>query len=295
MFDKIVIATDLSKSSDAVITSLGGLRKLGTKHAILVYALGIKALALNHLKDLTPILVELAEPRLSDQKLALERQGFLTTVRIATGVPMLEVNQMAMEENASLIVVGSHGASSTQEVLLGGTALAILHHAHLPVLLVRLTIFEKTSPPNSEAAFPDFFGRVLYATDFSETAERALLYVEKIVESGAGNITLLHVQEKSDLSKHMEHRLEEFTQIDRERLERMKDRLLKLGADDIQIEIPYGSPLQEIIRYASQQEHSLIVMGSKGRGFLAEVFMGSVSHGVALHADVPLLMIPPVS
>ncbi|HPJ97045.1 MAG TPA: universal stress protein [Syntrophales bacterium] len=295
MFDKIVFATDLSKSSDEVITSLGGLRQLGAKQAILVYALGIKALALNHLKDLTPILVELAEPGLSDQKFALEQQGFLTTVRIGTGVPMLEVNQIAEEEQASLIVVGSHGASSIREVLLGGTALAILHHAHLPVLLVRLTISERASAPHRVTAFPDFFRRVLYATDFSETAERALLYVEKIVESGARNITLLHVQEKNDLSKYLEQRLEEFTQINRERLERMRDRLLKLGAKDIQIEIPYGSPLQEIIRYTSQHEYSLIVMGSKGRGFLAKVFMGSVSHGVALHADVPLLMIPPVS
>ena len=290
MFDKIVIATDLSKSSDAVIGCLGSLRMLGTSKAVLVHALGLK-----YMKDVTPILVDLAEPHLLDQKQTLEQQGFTADSRIAYGVPMEEVNRIAREENASLIVVGSHGATCTQELLLGGAALAILHYAHLPVLLVRLKISGKESHLHSEVACRDFFRRILYATDFSETAERAFPYVEKIVEAGFKHLTLLHVQEKSDLSKHMEHRLEEFTQIDRERLERMKDRLLKLGADDIQIEIPYGSPLQEIIRYASQHEHSLIVMGSKGRGFLAEVFMGSVSHGVALHADVPLLMISPAS
>ncbi|MBN1547864.1 MAG: universal stress protein, partial [Syntrophaceae bacterium] len=288
MFDKIVIATDLSKSSDAVIGSLGGLRMLGAQQAVLVHALGLK-----YMKDVIPILVDLAEPRLSEQKEALEQQGFATTVRIAHGVPMVEVNQIAKEENASLIVVGSHGASCTQEILLGGAALAILHYASRPVLLVRIKIIDEPSPPRCKVAFQDLFKRILYAADFSETAERAFMYVEKIVEAGAKHITLLHVQEKSDLSKYVEDRLEEFNQMDRERLERMRDRLMRLGAADVQIEIPYGSPLQEIIRYASQNDHSLIVMGSKGRGFLAEVFMGSVSRGVALHSDVPLLMIPP--
>jgi len=292
MFDKIVLATDLSKSLDTVISSLGGLRKLGTQQATLVHALGIKALGFNHMKDLIPILIELAEPRLAEQKAALAQQGFSTTVKIAPGIPMFEVNRIAREEGASLIVVSSHGGTTAAEVLLGGTALAILHHATMPVLVIRLKIDEKHAVPAYEVVKKDLLNHVLYATDFSDTSEQAFLYVEKIVESGAPNITLLHVQEKSDLSKHLEHRLEEFNTIDRERLERMRDRLLKLGASHVRIEIPYGFPLKEIIDFSSAEAVSLVVMGRKGRGFLSEVFMGSVSHGVALHANIPLLTVP---
>jgi nucleotide-binding universal stress UspA family protein len=288
MFEKIVIATDLSKSSDAVIGCLRGLRILGAQEAILVHSLGLK-----YMKDVIPILIQLAEPRLSEQKEILDYQGFSTKLQIANGVPMVEVNRIAQEENASLIVVGAQGANCAQELLLGGPALAILHYARRPVLLIQIKISDKHTPPRCEASFQDSFKRILYATDFSETAERAFPYVERIVETSAKRVTLLHVQEKSDLSKHMEHRLEEFNQIDRERLERMRDRLLTLGATDVQIEIPYGSPLQEIIHRAAENDHGLIVMGSKGRGFLAEVFLGSVSHGVALHVEIPLLMIPP--
>ncbi len=288
MFRKIIVATDLSKTSDAVIDCLVGLRTVGAEQAVLVHALGLR-----HLEDMAPYLASLAEPRLAEQKAALERQGFTTTVKVAPRVPMLEVNRIAVDEEASLIVVGSHGASCTAEVLLGGAALAILHHATLPVLVARLKITEAKSVHRCEVACRDFFQQILFPTDFSATAENAFLYVEWIVKQGAKNITLMHVQEKSDLSKYMEHRLEEFNQIDRERLEMMRDRLLKFGATNVQIEIPYGSPLQEIINYASQKDVSLVVMGGKGRGFLSEVFMGSVSHGVALHSDVPLLMIPP--
>lgn len=287
MFNKIVVATDLSPASDTVIECLMGLRVLGTERAVLVHALGLK-----QVKEVMPFLTELAEPRLAEQKAVLERQGFLTTVAIAAGIPMFEVNRIAAEEGASLIVVGSHGSSCTAEVLLGGAALAIMHRATLPILVARLRIKDEQSQQRCEVACRDFFRNILFATDFSDTAERAFLYVEKFVETGAKKITLLHVQQKNDLSRYMEHRLEEFNQIDRERLEQMRDRLLKSGATDVQIEIPYGSPIKEILSHASDNEISLVVMGSKGRGFLSEVFMGSVSHGVALHSDVPLLMIP---
>jgi nucleotide-binding universal stress UspA family protein len=35
-----------------------------------------------------------------------------------------------------------------------------------------------------------------------------------------------------------------------------------------------------------------VVMGSQGRGFLAEVFLGSVSHQVVRRSPVPVLLVP---
>ncbi|MDZ7623831.1 MAG: hypothetical protein U5J96_05210 [Ignavibacteriaceae bacterium] len=61
---------------------------------------------------------------------------------------------------------------------------------------------------------------ILYLTDFSETTFRAFtFYLEKIVESGARKITLLHVQDKNKIDKHLKDKLDEFDKIDTERLE----------------------------------------------------------------------------
>jgi len=38
----------------------------------------------------------------------------------------------------------------------------------------------------------------------------------------------------------------------------------------------------------------MVVMGSQGRGFIGEVFLGSVSHTVTRHSKVPLLLIPAI-
>lgn len=62
---------------------------------------------------------------------------------------------------------------------------------------------------------------------------------------------------------------------------------------DVDVRIPYGHPVEEILRVASQDEDdTLIVMGSQGRGFLAQVFLGSVSHHVVRIAPVPILLVP---
>ncbi|MFZ3045184.1 MAG: universal stress protein [Desulfatirhabdiaceae bacterium] len=107
MFHKIVVGTDLSQASDRVIGCLHGLRTLGVVKVILVHALGIR-----HLDVLKYELAPQAEPKLQEQKRILEDQGFLVTIRIEPGLPAFEINKIAHQTEASLIVVGSHGVTA---------------------------------------------------------------------------------------------------------------------------------------------------------------------------------------
>jgi nucleotide-binding universal stress UspA family protein len=289
MFTTIVVATDLSPASDRVIACLPGLKALGASRVHLVHALGLR-----HLDTLRYELARFVEPRLLQQEAALRAEGFETSVEIAAGIPEFEVNRIAQERQASLIAVGSHGATLAREVLIGGVALAILQRATVPVLVMRLPVTEDHKLPKCDAVCVDFTRHILYPTDFSDTAERAFRYLEAIVKAGARRITLLHVQDRTRLSPHLTHKLEEFNRIDTDRLERHRAALLKLGAKEVNIELPFGSPVREILRVARDRAVSEIVMGSQGRGFIAEVFLGSVSHQVARQAAVPVLFIPAV-
>ena len=47
------------------------------------------------------------------------------------------IMQAAQSQGADLIIVGSHGRSGLQKLLLGGTANKVLSHATQPVLIVR--------------------------------------------------------------------------------------------------------------------------------------------------------------
>jgi nucleotide-binding universal stress UspA family protein len=159
-----------------------------------------------------------------------------------------------------------------------------------PVLVMQA----KTAHGQCELVCEEILSHVIHPTDFSDNAERAFTYVEKLVESGCKKVTLLHVQERERIDKYLKDRLDEFNQIDQARLERLKQRLLDKGAADVRIEIPYGSATQEILRAVAENGYSMVVMGSQGRDFISEVFLGSVSHNIVRKAPVPVLLVPAV-
>ena len=288
MFSRLIVATDLSPASYAVVSCLGGLRAYGAKQCLLLQCLTLQEAGATAYSYTT----EHLERPLDEQKTILEEQGFEVEARVVPGFAKQEINRVAAEEDYSLIVIGSQGHSLVGEALLGGVAYGVIHSARKPVLVVPI----EKKPGETNECNPvtrcGFTEHVLFATDFSETADHAFTYVEKAAADGAQLITLLHVQDKTRIEKHLEHRLEEFNEIDRERLEKMKAAILEKSKAQVDIEICYGTPFDEITRLIRERGVQLVVMGSQGRGFVTELFLGSVSHNVARQSDAPVLLVP---
>ena len=287
MFRNILVATDLSQASDRVICTLGGLKVLGAREVLLIHCFNIRDVG-----SLAERLMEQARPEFERQKKVLENQGFKVAAKMVLGLPHIEINRQADEHDCSLIVVGSHGQTMAGQIMLGGVASAVIHSATRPVLILRLRLKDESGQAICEEAVCDPLEHVLFPTDFSDNAEHAFSYVQKIAECGARRITLLHVQDQGKIDRHLKDRLEEFNRIDTERLERLKAELVKRGAKDVRIDLPYGSPKKEIIARTKREEVSLVILGSQGRGYIAELFLGSVSHAVARHSETPVLLVP---
>jgi len=287
MFHKVLIATDSSPSSLTVVGCAESLHLLGTRECVLAQCFLIR----EHVAFPDQIKAYI-KSTLDQQKEILEKQGLHTTVVAEPGLPGSQIPRIAAERNCSLIVVGSHGHNLTSEILLGSAATEILHQATKPILIIRLKVDEDTGQTVCVGKGRDFMRHVLYATDFSDHAERAFDYVRKFVECGALRVTLLHVQDKARLGTHLKDRLEAFNKIDRERLELLKERLKDIADSRIDMEIVYGSPTDKILKQAKTEDASVVIMGSHGRGFVSELFLGSVSHNVARHSEAPVLLIP---
>ncbi len=288
MISKFIIATDLSPASHAVVNCIGGIKKFGAQKCLLLQCLSFQeasSVAFSYSQDFL-------KNDLQSQKEILENEGFEVETRVVTGFAKREINRVALEENYSLIVVGSRGNSLMGGVFLGGVASEVIHNMRKPVLLVGLEVKDEKEEC-IEAVQCDFSQHILFPTDFSENADQAFKYVEKMAEEGANKITLLHVQDKSRIDPHLLHRLEEFNKIDQERLEKMKERLKEMSNADINIKLTYGSPVAEILRFSKENNVHLIAMGSQGRGIIQEVFLGSVSHSVSRNSNVSVLLIPP--
>lgn len=288
MFNKFIVATDLSPASFGVVNCLAGLRSYGATHCLLLQCLNLQQAASVAFSYTT----EPLESFLEAQKEVLELQGFKVKTRVVPGFAKQEINRIAQTEDYALVVVGAHGHSMVGEALLGGVASAVIHGARRPVLVVPLEEIPGRTDVCVKATRCDFSKHILFPTDFSDNADYAFSYVKKLAGAGAKRVTLLHVQDKSRIDPHLQHRLEEFNEIDRGRLEKMKDTLQQNSSVAVETEICYGMPFQEITRRIHGGDVDLVVMGSQGRGFIEEIFLGSVSHNVARHTEAPLLLIP---
>lgn len=288
MFKRFIVATDLSPASSAVTTCLKGLQNFSAVECLLLQCLSFSHAAATAYSYQTEPLERLME----EQKQYLEEQGFTVEARVVVGAPKYEINRVAVQENYDLIVLGTQGQSLAEEKILGGVAFGVINKTQKPVLVVPV---EKSATDSACLSFDDcgFSEHVLFATDFSEMADNAFSTLKKLVAEGIKKVTLVHVQDKMKLEGHFKDRLEEFDEHDRSRLENLKQTLLKnVPSLQVDTQVCYGIPQEEICRLLREQGAQMAVMGTQGRGFVREIFLGSVSHGVLRNSSVPVLLIP---
>jgi nucleotide-binding universal stress UspA family protein len=279
MFDRMLVATDLSEASDRVIEALGGLEALGVKESVLLYCLNLRDAG-----TLAPRLMKLTRPALDAQGRKLEEQGFTVTTELALGLPHIEVNRQAEERGSDLVVIGSHGETGSGRIFLGGVAGAILHNAVRPLLVIRLKFKDLGDREVCEFLTCDFRSHVLFPTDFSANAGNAFRSVLGLADVGAAEITLMHVRKPGESPDE---------RVVDQRLAEMKTDLESHGPVRVNVELQEGNPKKEIVERVNQGDISLVVMGSQGRGYVAEFFLGSVSHEVARRSKTaPVLLIP---
>lgn len=274
MFSRILVATDLSEASDCVIGSLGALQDLGTREIVLIHCLNLcePSIVKNELKNL-------AEPYLARQADALDRQGFETTIEVASGPSPREISRIVDEKECSLVVIGSHGETKSSQILMGSEARKIINSVHKPALVVRLQLRQEKGRAVCETCRMNLSGPVLFPTDFSAIAERAFNYLRKIVSEVSNDVTLLHVQEQSHIDKES---FEDRNRIAQERLSKMKTELEAIGAR-VEIEQTVGMPAREILSRVKEGNFSWVAIGCQDP---------DISHKVASQSQIPVLLIP---
>ena len=68
----------------------------------------------------------------------LSKAGYKTQTAVEEGDPKSKIIDQAMQWNAELIVVGSHGRKGVDRFLMGSVAEGVVRHAHCSVEIVRM-------------------------------------------------------------------------------------------------------------------------------------------------------------
>ena len=140
--------------------------------------------------------------------------------------------------------------------------------------------------------------RILWPTDFSGSAEKALAFVTSFSEKYQTEVHVLYVIEKlaqhepwyGDFEKSHMEKIQEWEQkTAKKRLEEICENYLQ-GCPLYIKHIAKGDPAQEILKLIDKEKIELVVMASHGRK--GHFRFGGVAEKVIKNSPVPVLTIP---
>lgn len=138
------------------------------------------------------------------------------------------------------------------------------------------------------------FKRILFAHNATPAAERALFYLEHLARVEQAEVYVLHVYETPDryVATHGYNALlEQMMTVAQEVVDDSVEHLRALGINAVGL-VQAGTPAQEILATADEQNISLIVLGTRGPSKVADILLGDVSTEVLRSARCPVFLVP---
>ena len=203
-----------------------------------------------------------------------------------------EIVAQADAFQADLIVVGSHGRSGFERLLLGSTADRILRHARCPVMVVPPHVPEADDPPRVP------FTHILCPIDFSDSSLRALEYALHLAQESDGHLTLQHVielpPELREVPASPDFNVDAVRAAAEAEVLRRLRALVPASARTyckVHTTVSEGKAHREVLRAAAELGADLIVMGVLGRGAVDLMMFGSNTSSVVRGATCPVLTV----
>jgi nucleotide-binding universal stress UspA family protein len=199
-----------------------------------------------------------------------------------------EIRVQADAMKSDLIVMGTHGRSGFERLMLGSITEKVLRKARAPVMVVPRRLEEAPSGPAH-------FTRIFCPVDFSESSTAALTYAMSLAQEADATLTVLHVveiptavYEASGFDVAAFQRATQAASVTRLR-ELIPDAVRTFCT--VETVVAEGRASHEILRLAAERGADLIVMGVRGRGALDLMVFGSNTHHVIRSAACPVLAI----
>lgn len=214
-------------------------------------------------------------------------------VLVEIGQPARHIIDRAASLPADVIVMGTHGASGFEHLVLGSVTEKVLRQARCPVLTV---------PPRAQATSALPFKRLLCAVDFSDSSLGALELASSVAKESDAELTILHVVEWPwqeppppamwELPPDQASALAEFRQyLEKSATERLTTLVTEAAGDrsGTVLRVAHGRSYVEILRVAAEDHADLILMGVHGRNAADLMLFGSTTSQVVRRATCPVL------
>jgi nucleotide-binding universal stress UspA family protein len=211
-----------------------------------------------------------ARKRLQEFAKSHTRNGVQPECLVHEGAVTDSIFSFAAAQKVDLIVMGTHGLKGVDRVALGSVTEKVLRKAPCPVLVSRKPGYAVVAPDGAQGSIQ--LRRVIFCTDFSDPARRALEYALSVAAEYDAEITLLHVLEDVRSLANIKEAVTTAT--------KQIDKLVPAGgrAAKIKTMVRIGRAYEQIIQHASEIQADLLIMAVRGRNALDLAVFGSTTY-----------------
>ena len=267
---KIVVPVDFSEQSEYALKVAASLARKHGAEILVLHMLELNQAMMTSQEGIHPeqtvFLIKMAEKHLSD----FLHKDYLKDIQL---VPIIkhykvfsEVNEIAKEHSAELIVMGSHGTDGLKEIFVGSNAEKVVRNADVPVLVIKNEISDFT------------INRFVFACNFKEESLAAFQKAKIFAKLLSAEIDLVYINTPGD----------DFLST-ADAYERINKFLHRANIGD-QVEIYNDYSVERgILNYSANNSADAIGIPTHGRKGLSHFFMGSIGEDVANHSKIPVV------
>ncbi|SEB74183.1 Nucleotide-binding universal stress protein, UspA family [Tenacibaculum sp. MAR_2009_124] len=272
---KIIIPIDFSTYSENALKSAAFLAKKNNAELIAVHMLelshAIASQSESYLQEQTLFLYKLTEKKFEDFLKADYLSGIKVTPIIKHFKIFSELDDLAKEENADLIIMGSKGTSGMKEIFIGSNTEKVIRHSKVPVIIIK------------EEAIKKDIKNALFACDFSNNDIEPYLEAKKLFNAINCSLKLVYVitpTSKFKSTGEIKDRIKKFMEEVGEEASEIRDNVAIIT--DYSVE-------EGIFYFAKTSEVDIIALATHGRKGVAHFFEGSISEDIANHSTLPVI------
>lgn len=272
---KILVPVDFSKNSEYALEVAATLAKKQKAEIIVLHMMGLTDTVITHdeRKEVFEAMyfMKLAEKRFAEFLDKDYLDGITVTETVHNYKVFSEINDVARDLGADLIVMGSHGASGLKEVFVGSNTEKVVRTSEIPVLVIK----------NRTKKFNPQFG--IFACDLLDSSiapyKKAKIFFKKL----GIPMQMLYVNLAGGFRSTRE--IEKIT----------LDFLNKAGEpnplESLNKVVQYNEYSVEagIFGYSQVSNADIIALPTRGRQGLAHFFSGSIGEDVVNHSERPVV------
>lgn len=271
---KIIIPVDFSDHSEYALKTAAKLAKKHDAELLVLHMLEMSDIMLTTSEEFqsqkAAFFLQIAEQKLE----GFLKKDYLNDLKVTSIIKHFkvfsEVNDVALKNDADLIVMGSHGSSGMAEFFVGSNTERVVRNANIPVLVVKNNVSDVN------------FNVVAFACSFSEETIKPYLNAVKLFDKIDAKFYLVHVNLPNDRfmsSLEIEQKAVNFFTKAERNLTKMKD---VYYVCDYTVE-------EGVLNCANKIGADLIIVPTHGRKGLAHFFEGSIGEDVANHSTLPVM------